>query len=90
MDDSCPDEIFDGAMPDLRDPALPHLIQDGYTSERTMQASALPTPHRRRRRARPPAACCLALVLALARERGGALTAPPAARQSGIDRLTVA
>ena len=30
MDDSIPDAVFDGAMPDLRDPALPHLIQDGY------------------------------------------------------------
>ena len=27
LGDSCPDEIFEGAMPDQRDPALPHLIQ---------------------------------------------------------------
>ena len=37
MDDSCPADIFEGAMPDLRDPALPHLIQDGYTLNRTMR-----------------------------------------------------
>ena len=35
MDDSCPSDIFEGAMPDLRDPALPHLIQDGYSLNRT-------------------------------------------------------
>ena len=37
FDDSCPDEIFEGGSPDLRDPALPHLIQDGYTTNRTVR-----------------------------------------------------
>eukprot|EP00039_Didymoeca_costata_P027036 m.17268 g.17268 ORF g.17268 m.17268 type:complete len:788 (-) comp5965_c0_seq1:284-2647(-) len=38
VDDSCGEAIFEGLMPDMRDPALPHLIQDGYTLNRTKKA----------------------------------------------------
>lgn len=33
-DDSCDDDIFDGANPDLRSPQLPHLTQDRWGCER--------------------------------------------------------
>lgn len=36
-DDSCTDDIFEGAMEDMRSPQLPYLTQDQWTCERTVE-----------------------------------------------------
>ena len=36
-DDSCGDDIFDGAMTDMRSPQLPYLTQDQWTCDRVAE-----------------------------------------------------